>query len=266
MSALYQGIAILFCCALSVFANPIEPPSIGIVVMHGKGGMTSKPVLEFTNPLEAKGFIVANQEMPWSKQREYDVGIETAQKELESLLGTLRLRGAQKLFLAGHSQGGLVALALGSNLNVDGIIAIAPGGNVGSMIYKEKLGDAVEKAKQMIAEGKGDEKAEFYDFESSKGKYALHTTARNYLSWFDPDGMMNQEKASARIKSTIPVLFVAPTADYPGLIKVKQKMFDVLPRHTHTKLYEPSATHLEAPRASIEAVIAWIGEVVGGLK
>lgn len=259
-----KQLMVIFTMTLALSAESLAPFKIGIVVMHGKGGMPSKHVAVFANSLEAKGYSVANIEMPWSKQREYDVSIEMAQQELEGAFNDLRTRGAQKLFLSGHSQGGLVALALGSNLNVDGIVAIAPGGNVANIIYREKIGDTIVKAQKMVAEGKGDEKAEFYDFESAKGKYPIQTTARNYVSWFDPEGLMNQEKSSALISPKIPVLFIAPTADYPGLLKVKQKMFNTLPKNPYTKLYEPSATHLEAPSASSEEVSLWIQNVAEG--
>ena len=249
---------------LPLVAQSVTSSQIGVIVMHGKGGMPSKHVAEFAKRLEEKGYIVANIEMPWSKKREYDVTMETAHKELESVLNELRQKGAQKLFLSGHSQGGLVALALGSDLNVDGIIAIAPGGNMASTINREKLGETLTKAQHLIQEGKGDEKGEFYDFETSKGKYPIQTTARNYVSWFDPEGLMNQEKSSALINPKIPVLFIVPTSDYPGLLKVKQKMFNTLPKNPYTKLYEPSATHLEAPSASSEEVSLWIQNVAEG--
>lgn len=259
-----KQLMVIFTMTLALSAESLAPFKIGIVVMHGKGGMPSKHVAVFANSLEAKGYSVANIEMPWSKKREYDVSIEIAQKELESVLNELRQKGAQKLFLSGHSQGGLVALALGSDLNVDGIIAIAPGGNMASTINREKLGDTLTKAQHLIQEGKGDDKGEFYDFETSKGKSPIQTTARNYVSWFDPEGLMNQEKSSALINPKIPVLFIVPTADYPGLLKVKQKMFNTLPKNPYTKLYEPSATHLEAPSASSEEVSLWIQNVAEG--
>ena len=264
MKSIYRAVVIASLCIGYLIADSIAPTNIGVVVMHGKGGMPSKHVAEFAQRLEAKGYHVANLEMPWSKQREYDVSMEGAQKELELAFHHLRAKGAQKLFLSGHSQGGLVALVLGSSLKVDGIIAIAPGGNVGSPIYKEKISEALSRAQQMVNEGRGDEKAEFYDFESAKGRYAIQTSAQNYLSWFSPDGKMNQEKSSVLIDAKIPVLFIVPTADYPGLLKVKQKMFELLPKNVHTRLYEPNATHLEAPSASIEEVSMWMQSVVEG--
>ncbi len=111
-------------------------PRIGIVIMHGKGGSPTRHVSDLATSLEGKGYLVANLEMPWSGKRNYDVNVSTAVKEVESALDALRSKGAQRLFVAGHSQGGLFAIYLGGKLSVDGIIAIAPGGNVASAIFR----------------------------------------------------------------------------------------------------------------------------------
>ena len=94
-------------------------------------------------PWEKKWFLVANLEMPWPGRRNYDVDVYVAEKEVESALGALRSKGAQKLLVAGHSQGGLFALYFGGTHHVDGVIAIAPAGNVANATFKEKLGASV---------------------------------------------------------------------------------------------------------------------------
>ena len=231
--------------------------NIGIVVMHGKGGAPTKFVADLASALEGQGFLVANLEMPWSGRRDYDVDVAAAEAEVESALSALRAKGAQKVFVAGHSQGGLFALYFGDKHVVDGIIAIAPGGNVASKLYQDKLGEFVARARQRIADGKGQEKTQFADYEGSRGTYPIVTTPAAYLSWFDPAGAMNQTAAVRGMNPAVPVLFIAPTHDYPGLLKVKQEMFDALPKNPHTKLYEPDSNHLNAPTASIKAIVEW---------
>lgn len=237
-----------------------QSPGIGIVIMHGKGGSPTKHVADLASSLEGKGYLVANLDMPWSGQRDYDANVAAAEKQVESALESLRAKGAAKLFVAGHSQGGLFALYFGGKHPVDGIVAIAPGGSVGSTIFREKLGAAVAQARQLVADGKGDEKARLLDFESSRGTFAVTTTPANYLAWFDPDGAMNQVIAMKNMNPKVPVLFIAPKGDYPGLQKIKQSMFDALPRHPLTKLYEPDATHLGAPSASLDEILRWTRE------
>lgn len=235
------------------------PPSIGIVVMHGKGGSPAQDVAVLASSLEDKGYFVANLEMPWSGRREYDANVASAEKEVESALDRLRARGAKNLFVAGHSQGGLFALHFGGKHSVGGVIAIAPSGNVGSPNFREKLGESVEQARKLVADGKGDDKTRFLDY--STATYPIISTPAIYLSWFDPDGAMNQLIAVKDMNPTVPVLFIVPKSDFPGLLKAKQPMFDALPRHPLTRLYEPDSNHRDAPSASLEEILRWTGEV-----
>lgn len=234
---------------------------IGIVLMHGKGGSPTKHVSDLASSLEEQGFLVVNLEMPWSGRREYDVNVSAAEKEVEAALSSLRSKGAKKLFVAGHSQGGLFAFYFGSKHVVDGVIAIAPGGNVGSPIFQEKLGESVALARKLIAEERGDERTRLSDYEGAKGIYPIVTSPLSYLSWFDPEGAMNQTTAVRNLNPSVPVLYIAPTNDYPGLVKAKQQVINALPKNPRTKLYEPSSTHINAPSASIKEIAEWVDAV-----
>lgn len=233
----------------------------GVVLMHGKGGSPTKHVADLAASLERNGFLVANLEMPWSGRRDYDVDVGAAETEVEAALATLRQKGASKVFVAGHSQGGGFALYFSGKHRVDGVVAIAPGGNVGNPIFREKLADSVELARKLVAEGKGQEKARLNDYEGAKGSYPVMATPAAYLTWFEPDGAMNQALAMKSIPADIPVLFIAPSNDYPGLLRVKEAMFGLLVKHPLTKLYEPNSSHLNAPTASFQEIKEWIGVV-----
>lgn len=238
-----------------------ETHLLGIVIMHGKGGSPTRYVSDLARALESRGYLVANLEMPWSGRRDYDVNVDAAEKEVQSALDTLRSKGAKRLFVAGHSQGAVFALYFGGQHLVDGVITIAPGGSVNSPVFREKLGESVELARKLIAEGKGDEKTRFYDYEGTKGITPVTTTPAIYLSWFNPDGAMNQTMAVKAMNLRIPVLYIGPTGDYPGLRKVKQSMFNALPNNPLTKLYEPDSSHLDAPSASRDEIVRWTTEV-----
>lgn len=246
---------------LSGTAQDQGPPP-GIVLMHGKGGSPEKHVAELASSLTRRGFLVANLEMPWSGRRDYDGDVQAAESEVAAALASLRQRGAGKVFVAGHSQGGLFALHVGGRQTVAGIIAIAPGGNVASPLFREKLGESVDQARRLVAEGKGQDRSRFADFESSRGVYPLVTTPAAYLSWFAPEGAMNQARAIRAIGPATPVLYIVPGNDYPGLLKVKQDMFGLLPGHPLTRLYEPNSSHLGAPSAAAEEIANWVAEVV----
>ena len=255
-------LALLLGLAVSAPARAQPAPAkLGIVVMHGKGGSPTRHVAELAAGLEMKGYLVANVEMPWSGGRSYDVPVAAAESEVEAALAQLRAQGAAHLFVAGHSQGGLFALYFGDRHPVDGIIAIAPGGNVASPSYREKLGEAVARARELAAAGKADEQTRLLDFEGSKGVYTIWCTPANYLSWFDPDGAMNELKAIKSMDPRVPVLFIAPTGDYPPLRASRQMMFGALPPHPLTRLYEPNSNHLGAPAASIEEIARWTAQV-----
>jgi pimeloyl-ACP methyl ester carboxylesterase len=266
MQKLLSHISLALVALFATVAQPAEAQSpeakIGVVIMHGKGGSPTRHVADLASFLEAKGYLITNLEMPWSARRQYDVDVGGAEKEVEAALAELRRRGATKLFVAGHSQGGLFALHCGGTHAIDGVVAIAPGGNVGNLIFRQTLGEAVERARKLVAQGKGDEKTTFIDFEGSKGTFPVSATPVAYLSWFRPDGAMNQSDAAKRVK--VPVLFIAPTGDYPGLLKIKQRMFGALPRHPLTKLYEPDSTHLAAPSASRDEILRWTSQVARG--
>jgi pimeloyl-ACP methyl ester carboxylesterase len=249
--------------ALAQSAAAQPPSQIGIVIMHGKGGSPTGHVAPLASALDAKGYLVANIEMPWSGSRSYDAAVADAEAQVESALDKLRSKGARKLFVAGHSQGGLFALHFGGKHSVDGIIAIAPGGNAASPTHREKLGASVAQARRLIADGKGNDRTRFLDFEGSRGTYSVVCTPANYLSWFDPDGAMNELMAVRRMNPQVPVLFVVPTGDYPPLQNAKQLLFGALPPNALTELYEPASSHLDAPSASVKEIERWIAKVVG---
>ena len=241
-----------------------QTTSIGLVLMHGKGGSPAKFVADLASHLQGRGVQVANLEMPWSARRGYDASVEAAEAEVDAALTRLRAQGATKVFVAGHSQGGIFALYFGGKHAVDGVIAIAPGGNVGNSTVRDKVGDALASARKNMAEGKGADKVQLTDYEGSKGTYPVLTTSANYVPWFDPDGAMNQMLAIQAIKAETPVLYIAPLNDYPALVRANGPMFDMLAKHSMTRLFEPASSHLNAPTASAQAIGDWVTAVATG--
>ena len=232
-----------------------DAPKIGIVIMHGKGGSPAKFVDVLARGLEQKGLLVANIEMPWSKRRDYDVSPAQAVEEIRAALDGLKARGAQKLFVAGHSQGGVFAVHFGGVGAVDGIVAIAPGGSVDAKVFVDNLGPSLAEARQLIAEGKGKEKVRLMDYEGSRGTSFVMTTPENYVGWFDPAGVMSLTRTVRELK--VPILWAVAARDYPGLRKSNPDLFKSFPAHPLNKYFEPDSDHLNAPAASVDAVAAW---------
>ena len=248
------------------FAALAEPPSIGIVVMHGKGGSPTKFVSGLASALADKGYLVANLEMPWSGRRDYDVSVSRAEEEVESTLAALRSKGAQKLFVAGHSQGGAFAVYFAGKHSIDGVIAIAPGGDTGSPIAREKLGESVARARQAVAEGKGEEKLRLLDYEGSRGTYPVVVAPAVYLTWFDPEGAMNLARTALALNAQTPVLWLVAKNDYPGLRRANIPLYGRIPANPLNAFYEPNSSHLEAPSASLDEIVRWTREVANAPK
>jgi alpha-beta hydrolase superfamily lysophospholipase len=263
------AIRLIFLIAIALMGTMLLPYAhaesdikVGVVVMHGKGGSPKNLVSGLAAALENHGFLVANLEMPWSGRRDYDTDVSGADKEVEIALNELRSKGARMLFLVGHSLGGAFAFSFGSRHILDGIVVIAPGGDVSGKQNIDRFSESVATARKLIDEGKGDEKTRLMDYEGSRGAYPVVTTPRSYLSWFDPDGAMNQPAAISKINPSTPVLYIAPKDDYPNLRRIKQERFDALPSNPLTKLIEPNSNHKDAPSVSSDAVIEWISTVI----
>lgn len=253
-------VLVAFTAAVPITAAAQAEP-IGIVVMHGKGGSPNRLVADLARALEGKGYLVANLEMPWSGRRNYDVTTVKGEEEVEAALAALRGKGVKKVFVAGHSQGGVFALHLAGKLAADGFITIAPGGNVAGRIFLEKLGSSLARARQLVAEGKGNEPERLGDYEASTGAYQVVAVPAAYVTWFDPEGAMNMERATKSVNPRAPILWVAPTRDYPGLIRTSLPLYRTLPRHPLTRLYEPDADHRGAPSASTDEIVRWTRDV-----
>jgi len=250
---------VLLCLAL--FAGHAAAQSaIGFVVLHGKGGRPEGLTAPLDASLQQQGMLVISPEMPWSGKRKYDADVAAAETQITEAVRSLRQRGAAKVFLAGHSQGAVFGLHYASKHPLDGLVLIAPGGNVATNFYRQKVSPSVSKARRLVADGKGNEPGEFEEFEGDKGFWTVRTTAAAYLSWFDPEGAMNQTKSSRALPKTLPVLHVAPTSDYPALLRAKQEMYDDLATPLK-RLHEPASDHRNAPRDAAAEIARWAVEV-----
>jgi pimeloyl-ACP methyl ester carboxylesterase len=253
--------------AIVVFSLSVLPSlaisgeaKVGIVLLHGSGHPT-KHIEGLIRKLESNHFLVAHPEMPWSKDRQYDAPVDEAVAQVNSAFSKLKEQGAEKLFIAGHSKGGVFALYFASKYPVDGLIAIAPGGNVGGMNFRNKLQSSVEKAKGLIASDKGNKKATFSDLEGARGITEVEAPAAAYLTWYDPDGAMNSKNSATRISANVPILWIVAKGDYEGLRQTNIPMFDFFPSNPKTRLYEPSTSHHNAPLDAADEIIKWISEV-----
>jgi pimeloyl-ACP methyl ester carboxylesterase len=229
---------------------------VGVVLLHGKGGVPTGYIRALAWALQDRGHLVATPEMPWSKGRIYDASIEESMAEIDLEVKALRQKGAKLVIVGGQSLGANVAIAYAaSRARVDGIVVLAPGHNPELPGFARRIGADLSKARMLIEAGKGKEKSSFSDLNQGQSSQ-ISATPEVYVSWFDPQGLAVMPRSAAAIKSSTPLLFIvgsgdrsAPTQDY---------IFDKAPAHVKSKFVMVNADHLHVPSAAIEDVAAWL--------
>ena len=232
--------------------------TIGVVVMHGKWGSPERIVNVFADALQKQGYLVANPEMPWSRRRAYDKGVEGADAEIDAEIAKLHNRGAKQIFLAGHSLGAAYALHYAASTALSGIIAIAPGHRPEGKVYLDMLAGAVKTARELVASQKGDELVSFTDLNSGNRRESFKAVATAFLSYFDPAGPMNMTRNVALVKAGTPVLWMVPTREEQPARGFVAAYYDKLPSHPGNKFVEPDSDHLNAPDAATPQAINWL--------
>jgi pimeloyl-ACP methyl ester carboxylesterase len=241
---------------------PVLPQTrqkLGIVLLHGIGadGASLAPLAEH---LRAPGWLVATPDMPWSKAGAFSEPVGVAEGLVRDALARLRRDGAQRLVLAGFSIGGFFAARMAGQVPVDALVAIAPNG--GSDM--KKLDDQLAKARDLVAQGKGQERTTLMDADvASPARWPLEgTRPAAYLDWYDPQGAMNWDRAWRALRPGVPVLLVVPTRDLANLRERKAQLWSMLPPHPANALLEPRSDHIGAPAASADGVVRWLGSTL----
>jgi len=227
---------------------------VGIVLMHGKWADPAAPPIQFlATALRAEGFKVITPIMPWGRKRMYDADYPTVLSEIEASVEILRKKGAKHIIVAGHSFGANASIAYAaSGREIDGVIAIAPG----HCPDLDNFGASVAKARQMIAKGKAEETASFDD--NPQGQHrTISTTAKIYLSFFDPDGLGAMPKSAALIPRPVPFLWVVGTHD--RIYRYGEDyVFNKVPKHPRNMYLVVNADHSGTPKVAASQIVEWI--------
>ncbi|MBA3034354.1 MAG: alpha/beta hydrolase [Gammaproteobacteria bacterium] len=252
MTALSK-VLIILALALSFEASSAET-DVGIVLMHGKwSGPPAPPIQALATVLKAKGFKVITPPMPWSGKRMYDADYPAALSQIETAANALREKGAKRIIVAGHSFGANASIAYAaSGRELDGVMAIAPGHTPDL----QKFGASVARARQMIAAGKADEIAPFEDNNQGQDR-TIKTTAKIYLSFFDPEGLGVMPKSAAAIPRPIPFLWVVGTQDRI-FSRGESYVFNKVPQHESNKYLVVSGDHSNTPEVAASQIVEWI--------
>jgi esterase/lipase len=256
MASTLRGTACVLLIFFSVAASICRgADKAGVVLLHGKDGRPAN-VAGLADALEKEGFAVITPEMPYSRYRQFDKSYEDCVPEIDNAVAILKKQGAKTIFIGGHSLGASVALYYGTKTTVDGILAIAPGGNTGQI--GERVQGDLARARKMVAEGKGDEVGVFDDYNQGRRR-TRRTTARIYISYQDPDGPAVIPKNAAALKPGTPLLWVVGTKD-PMYLRGASFAFDKAPPNPRNKYVVVEAGHMETPFDSeaIRQIVAWI--------
>jgi pimeloyl-ACP methyl ester carboxylesterase len=268
-------VAALFAASGPSLAFAAEPGEIGIVLMHG-WGLHADPS-EHVNPhawtlllaqaLRKEGFHVVQEEMPWGPNRLLDVSLDKAMEEIDAQVGRLKVDGAKKIVIAGHSMGAAMALAYAARR--DGVAAVvglapAPHPELGPELFPDVIPAQIAKAKAAVSAGKGDVRMTFKGVQCCFFFRDFSTTANIYLSYFGPDGPATMAGNASRVKPGVAVLMVYGTQDviFTLLADVRQSYADYvlsrIPPNPHNRGIIIDAGHGEVPVRAARDVIAWL--------
>lgn len=255
-------IALLAASALLGGIAHAQDVKIGVLMLHGKNpGSNNDPNMSRLKPvLEGAGMQVLYPDMPWSRGRYLDGNWDKAMAEMAAHVQTLRSQGATKIVIAGHSMGVPAAMGFAARGgDVQALVLLAPG-HVPARYYafqqNTSVRDSVDEARKLVAAGKGDSRERFTDINQGK-QLPVVTTAKDYLSYFDPASDGEMSVTAPRIPAGTPVLTVV--GDEDGISKYAKPYFaDKLPANPKSQYLEIKANHLSTPVVASEAVVQWI--------
>jgi pimeloyl-ACP methyl ester carboxylesterase len=228
----------------------------GVVLMHGKGGAPGGFIGSTASALQAEGAKVVMPQMPWARARMYDASYEQAMAEIDKAVAQLKALGATKIVVAGQSFGANAAIGYAARRGgLAAAIALAPGHAPELPVFAKQVASGVTKARQLIAEGKGDQPGSFPDMNQGK-TFDVRATAKVYLSFFDPDGPAPMRKNAAAVKA-VPFLWVIGRDD-PLFSMGADYVFNRVPKHSKSKYLEVNARHENTPDVAKAEVVAWL--------
>jgi esterase/lipase len=252
----FVAILISLVTALASHIASAAGGDLGVVLLHGKGGLPTGYIRELASALQGKGYLVSTPTMPWATNRIYDASFEEAMDEIDREVKALRQMGAKLVVVAGQSLGANAALGYAASRDhVDGIIALSPAHNPELQAFARRVGADVRRARATVAAGKGKEKQSFSDLNQGQA-FEVTATAEIYLSWFDPDGLAVMPRSAASIKTPTALLFVVGSSDRTA--PAKGYIFDKVPAHAKSQFVTVTADHFTVPTAAIETVVTWL--------
>lgn len=237
-------------------------PDIAFIVLHPKGGNgnSHSGVTSLGSSLSEAGYTVYAPDMPWAP---YTATLTEAFQIIDKLVATAA-KQHKKVFITGHSIGAAVAYLYCSayentHKNVAGVVLTAPGHllQVSNRIQEATARD-VQRARKLVKQGRGDEKNSFSDYNQGS-KTSISTTARIYLSWFDPREFPNPTTNLDTLK--VPILWIDGDADKAAARMGFENLYiriNEYTRYPQNRYVEVSADHFGVPNVADETITTWV--------
>jgi pimeloyl-ACP methyl ester carboxylesterase len=233
----------------------------GVLLLHGKspGSAQSPQMRPLKARLEQDGMPVVLPDMPWSRMRYLDGDFAQALAEVAQHVAQLRAQGATRIVIAGHSMGVPAALAHAARGgDVQALVLMAPG-HAPARLYAQRdatIRDGVERARALVAAGRGDARESFTDTNQGRPLHMV-ARARDYLSYFDPNGEAEAGNTAGKVPASIPVLTLLGDQDRFN-DATRRDIVAKLPSNPRSALVEVAATHEAVPTAALEPLLAWL--------
>jgi pimeloyl-ACP methyl ester carboxylesterase len=253
MRAQVLGVAVVLTAAMSVAA---AQDRIGVVLLHGKQSAPEQHE-PLASAMAVAGFPVERPEMCWSGRRIYDRDYPGCLRDINSAVDRLRQRGVTALVIAGHSLGANGALAYGARNTVKGVVALAPGHRPEVLARRPRIAEDLERARRLVAEGRGDRPTSFADYNGSL-VISVTVTPAAYLSFFAPDSRAVMPDNAARLKA--PLLYIVGNGD--PLQRGPEEIFAKAPPHPLNRYVSVQAGHFDTSAAAAATVVEWLRQMV----
>jgi hypothetical protein len=248
--------------ALACAAAAAQPLSCGVVLMHGKWGMPQSPYLKpLVQKLEPHCQIKL-LEMPWSRQRLYDLPYTDALTQVRGAVAEFRKAGVQWVAVGGQSFGANASLAYMAQVgDADAILPLAPG-HVPEMFYQiPDVRRSVDAARQWVESGKGDTLIEMTDINQGQRRL-VKTSATSLWSYFNPQGWGHMGLSAAALRKPVPVFWAIGTLD-PLHASGSAEIYQKLPVHPDSRYVVVLANHANTPEVSADELLDWVKARIG---
>ncbi len=240
----------------SAYAQSPTLAGFGVVLLHGKGGTPNSMIEGLSETLRGDGALVEAPELPWSSRRIYDATYDQAMAEIDLAVQKLRWAGATRIVVAGHSLGGNAAIGYAARRqDLTAVIALAPGHLPEAWALRIRTKGAIAKAKQLVADGKGDVRISFPDLAQGI-PFRVKATPNVYLSMFDPDGPAVIPRNAAAM-GDVPFLWVVGVGD-PIFFHGRDYGFDPGAKHPRSKYLVIPGLHLTTPFQARKSIVDWL--------